>query len=330
MNVLSQLLPYVPPTWRTRIANIGAANLRMLCEIRLRVGRAAMAVLSDNRQLFIGPDGLTADAGRGFTFTRAHADQLLHSLSEGSLYALEEQLRHGYLTLRGGHRVGFSGEAVMRDGTLRTLVHVGGFNIRIARAFIGCARRLLPQLVGPGMTVHSTLIVSPPGAGKTTLLRDVARSLSYGLPWNGEFGVTVAIVDERSEIAACERGVPMHDVGPRTDVVDKAPKAAGMLQMLRSMSPAVVITDEIGRSEDVSAMMEALHAGVSVIASVHGASWDDVRARPGLQPLVKAGAFSRIVLLSNRQGPGTIETVSRLQRATSPKHKSSHLPVHMA
>ena len=90
-------------------------------------------------------------------------------------------------------------------------------------------------------------------------------------------GMKVGIIDERSEIAGCLRGVPGFDVGPRTDVLDGCPKAEGMMMMIRSMSPDVLIVDEIGRPEDAEAVIEALHAGISVIATAHGSSIQDMR-----------------------------------------------------
>lgn len=320
----------LPERWRTLLLHLPVEQQRQLCEIRLRVGRPAMVVLQRNEQLFIGPFGLSGDSADGIVFDRRDGERLLQMLSNSSVYALEEQLRQGFLTLPGGHRVGFCGETVMADGRPRTIKHVGAFNIRIARAVPGCSEAVLPSIIGPLGVVRSTLIVSAPGCGKTTLLRDIARSLSYGVRGLRFEGATVGIIDERSEIAACHKGVPQHDVGPRTDVVDKCPKAFGIMQMLRAMSPGVIITDEIGREEDAVALQEALHAGVSVVASAHGTSWDDIVRRPGLQALLNPCAFSRVVLLSGRRGPGTVESVFEPRQWRSGMHKQAAASVNMA
>ncbi|MDP3486426.1 MAG: ATPase, T2SS/T4P/T4SS family, partial [Bacillota bacterium] len=158
-----------------------------------------------------------------------------------------------------------------------------------------------------------TLVISPPQAGKTTLLRDIARQLS-------DKGQRVCIVDERSEIAGCYNGCPQLDVGLRTDVMDGCPKAEGMLMALRALSPDVIITDEIGRAEDAAAIEEALNSGVRVIASAHGSTYEEVAARPNLSTLLQRGLFQRVVILSNRRGPGTIEYIGPVFRQKGEQH----------
>jgi stage III sporulation protein AA len=157
--------------------------------------------------------------------------------------------------------------------------------------------------------VFNTLLISPPQCGKTTLLRDLARQISNGTLHARMKGMKVGIVDERSELAGCVQGVPQHDVGLRTDVLDACPKAEGMIMMIRSMSPHLLITDEIGRMEDCEAILEAVHAGVHVITTAHGFGLSEVRKRPAIRELFKAGAFSRYIVLSRRLGPGTVEAV---------------------
>ncbi|MGE5577000.1 MAG: stage III sporulation protein AA, partial [Syntrophothermus sp.] len=160
--------------------------------------------------------------------------------------------------------------------------------------------------------ILSTLIISPPQCGKTTLLRDLARQISDGAPAIGLIGRKVGIVDERSEIAGCYHGVPQNDVGLRTDVLDTCPKAEGIMLLLRSMSPEVVVTDEIGGEEDVEAVEEACHAGVAVIATAHGHDLAELLRRPGTGRLIREGHFQRAVVLSRREGPGTLEVIVEL------------------
>jgi len=279
-------------------------------EIRLRVERPVM-IVAGGQDAFLGPEGIGRDPTRFYQLSKDELDRVVQLLTKGSLYALEEELRNGYITLPGGHRVGLVGQGVIEGGRLKTIKHISGINVRLSRQVIGAADRVLPFLIEGG-EVCQTLIISPPVCGKTTLLRDLARQLSWGVPGLGLPGRQVAIADERSEIAGCYRGVPQLDVGPRTDVLDGCPKAEGMMILLRSMSPQVLITDEIGRPEDGAALAEAANCGVTVIATAHGRNLEEVRRRPVMANLLAQGAFRRVVVLSRRQGVGTVEQILRL------------------
>lgn len=305
-----QVLPLVAPSLRSileRMPSFAAASIE---EIRIRRGRP-LAVRCQREEWFLSGEGeLLSAPGGAYTVTSDDLTKTLQLMSQGSLYAYEEELRQGFITLPGGHRVGVVGKAVLDGGSLKTLCDISSLNIRIARAVPGAARRLLPFILDfKDRLPYHTLIVSPPGAGKTTILRDLVRSLSYGLPSLNFPGVSVGVVDERSELAACFQGVPQHDLGPRVDVLDCCPKALGMIMLLRSMAPQVIATDEIGGSEDVAALWEMVNTGVRVLATAHASSWEELERRPSLQSLVRNRLFQRYVFLSRRKGPGTIEGV---------------------
>jgi stage III sporulation protein AA len=231
-------------------------------------------------------------------------------MSEYSLYARDEELRRGYLALPGGHRAGFAGRVVVEDGRVKLLRDISGITIRIARDVLGAGEPLLSHLYCQrGKRVRHTLLVSAPQAGKTTMLRDLARLFSDGDEGVGRPGFKVGIVDERSELAGCYLGEPQLDVGKRTDVLDGCPKAEGMMMLVRSMSPQIVVTDELGRPEDAHAVEEAVNTGATVLATAHGQSVEELMKRPSLAYLLAHGLFERVVVLSRRKGPGTIEGI---------------------
>jgi len=303
---VKDVMTFMPASIRTILATLPSGVRDSLEEIRLRQNQP-LEIRYGQQSSYVSPSGqLTAIARQGWIFTEEHAGKLLNAISQHSLYALEEELKRGYITVVGGHRIGIAGKVVMEQGEVRGIREVTSFNIRIAREKKGVSQKVMPYLFDHGRVLN-TLIISPPQCGKTTLLRDIARSMSYGSEWCSSR--KVAIVDERSELAGCLNGVPQRDVGPRTDVLDACPKAVGMMMMIRSMSPDVLVVDEIGRTEDGEAVWEAIHAGVAIICSAHGVDIADVAQRPTLGKLIQHGVFSRYVVLSRANGAGTIHGI---------------------
>ena len=150
-------------------------------------------------------------------------------ISSYSLYAYEDEMKRGFITMQGGHRIGVAGQVVMDGGKVLSLSNIYFLNIRVAREKRGCAKDIIPYLIHRN-NIYNTLFVSPPGIGKTTYLRDAIRILSNGS--DRLHGMKISIIDERSEIAACRQGIPQNDIGIRSDVLDGCLKSFGMLLML--------------------------------------------------------------------------------------------------
>lgn len=295
-----------PENLRAMIEGLPSAILDRLEEIRIREGRP-LVVHGGCRDYFIDRNGnIVPRADKGYFITRRDTRHILDRISDYSIYALEDELKNGYITLKGGHRVGVTGRAVVENGCISTLKYINSFNFRISREIPGVANKVMPYII-KGNEVCHTLIVSPPQMGKTTLLRDIARQLSDGFP--GFKGIKTGIVDERSELAGCLDGIPQKNVGMQTDVLDGCPKAEGIIMMIRSMSPRVIITDEIGKQEDVDAIEDALSAGIKVITTAHGRGYYDARTRPILSELLSKNIIERIIVLGNSKGVGTLEEV---------------------
>lgn len=277
-----------------------------LTEIRIRSGYPLLLNYA-GRETFLASDGvISQEPKNAYIIAQEDIRSMVDVISHYSLYAFEEEVRQGYLTVSGGHRIGLAGKVVMEGGKVKTIRNITYMNIRIAHQILGCGRHVHPKLYDRYGYKH-TLIISPPGCGKTTLLRDLIRLSSEGS--DGRAGVTVGVVDERSEIAACYQGIPQLDVGCRTDVLDGCPKAVGMLMLLRSMAPVVLAVDEIGSPEDYQTIRYVLNAGCAILATVHGITMEELRNRPVLKEMLKEQIFDRYVILSNRKGIGTVEQI---------------------
>lgn len=296
-------LDLFPEPMRSMLRKLPQTVFDCLEEVRIRENRP-LEINSGGEHHFVAASGrMTVQPGEAYRPDKEDTSRLLDLISNHSLYTMEEELRKGFITIPGGHRIGLAGRAVLSGGKVEHLRDISGFNVRIARAILGIADPMLPYVFDErsGRVLH-TLVLSPPQHGKTTLLRDLARQISTGTIHKrySSGGMKVCIIDERSEIAGSYKGIPGFDVGPRTDVMDACPKAEGIMMMIRAMSPEVMVVDEIGRMEDAEAIQEALHAGISVIASAHGRDLSELSRRPAFQALTGQALFERYIVLERK------------------------------
>ncbi len=282
-RVIKELLdrfPGVSGVELKRYFNMYPEKLKYLNELRFRAGKAVSVVTSEGINFV------------RYNPSREEIQQIVTNLCNNSVFAYEKSIKEGYITIKGGHRIGLAGKYVNEKG----IVVVSSINIRVSGEVKGCSNKLIPELMCGTSDIYNTVIISPPGCGKTTLLRDIARNLSCK-------GFNVGVVDERSEIAAGFMGVPMNDLGPSCDIYDACPKDIGIYMMLRAMSPDVIVTDEIGSDSDIQALRKATLAGIRLIVSCHGRDEQDIKIR-GLNEM-----FQKAVILSSAKGPGTVERI---------------------
>ena len=278
-----------------------------LQEIRMRIGQPLL-LLYQNREYFLLETGnLGIESQQVHRVTREEMSETMEYVSNYSMYAFENEIKQGFLTVQGGHRVGIAGKVVIEQGIVKRISQIGMLNIRLSHEKKGCSKKILPLLKEQENFCH-TLIISPPGGGKTTLLRDLIRTIS-----SGKENVTVGVVDERSELAACYMGVPQNDIGFRSDVLDGCPKAEGMLMLVRSMAPDIIAVDEIGTVEDINAILYAMHCGCKILATAHGNSMEEIRAKECFQKLLNVHGFERFVVLENRFHAGRIKGVYKAE-----------------
>lgn len=271
-----------------------------LNEIRLRTDKPIILVI-DNEEYFLTKGSMVKECGEdSYIVKETDIKETMEYVTNYSLYAFQDELKKGYLTVSGGHRIGICGKVVYEKDEIRTIRNVQSLNIRIAHEIPGCGEVIIQHLQEEGV-FQNTLILSKPGMGKTTLLRDLVRIMSDGRC--GMCGHTVGLVDERSEIASCYLGKPQNDVGIRTDVLDCCQKKDGMIMLVRAMRPDVIAVDEIGSLEDSQAIEYASLCGCRILATIHGTSLEEVRRKDGMKRLIDEKIFSRYVLCErNKEG----------------------------
>ncbi len=266
----------------------------------MRVGKP-LGIIYDNEEWLL-PSG----QAQAHLVTKDEIRETMEYVSHYSLYAYEQEMRQGFITIEGGHRVGVMGKAILEGDKVKNLQYISSVNIRMAHEVLGCADKVLPFLTKNRQICH-TLVISPPRCGKTTLIRDLIRQISDGNTYIK--GCTVGVVDERSEIGGCYLGIAQNQLGMRTDILDGCPKAEGMIMLIRSMAPQVIAVDEIGAPEDIHAIEYAMQCGCKMIASVHGMSMDEAKDKPVLGKLIKERRFERYIILGNEKKPGEIREV---------------------
>lgn len=305
MNKKDELIKIFSLNVRTILSKVNF-DFAKLQEIRLR-SLQPLLIVYDNREYMITKNGTMEQfTNEPFVVSKNEIRETMEYISNYSLYAYEDEIRQGFLTIQGGHRIGIAGKVIIEENSIKNIKYISFINVRLSHEVKGAADHVLPYMAEEDR-IHHTLIISPPRCGKTTLLRDIIRQISNGTIHRK--GYTVGVVDERSEIAACYMGVPQNDLGMRTDVLDCCPKAKGMLMLIRTMSPDILAVDEIGSYEDIEAIEYVVNCGCKLIATVHGSSIEDISTKPYLKKLISDGVFERYIVMDNKGRIGNISGI---------------------
>lgn len=273
-----------------------------LTELSLRADRPVCLYIG-GKMLFLTHSGALTDnifSGELLITPIKDIETTVLKLCDYSVYAYQEELNSGFITIGRGVRVGLSGQAVIRKGSIANIRDISSLNFRVSREVKGCSEGLL-KLIDP---LKGVLICGEPSSGKTTLIRDMARILSYRY--------RVSLLDERFEISAVCRGRNGFDIG-LCDVFAGYPKSEAAVSAVRSMAPDIIVCDELGDREDVETLSTALRCGTAFIASVHASSMDDLRTRKATYDMISASAFRYIVFLSGRRAVGRIDKIYEMR-----------------
>lgn len=292
---MESIFSIFPDSIKGKLGNIDSND--NITEIRLRAGKRIV--------MYISKKEFTLD----YIITLRDILDILVKVSKNSLYSIQNDINEGFVTIKGGHRIGICGEAVLENGKIVNVKNINSLNIRVAKQIIGAANSIVDYVVDD-FGINNTLIVSPPGCGKTTILRDLIRQISSGD--KKRKGYNIGVVDQRGEIASVYAGMPYLDIGTRTDVFTNIAKDKGMNMLIRSMGLQAIATDEIGTKEDMLAIENAMLTGVSLIFTMHGRTIEDVYKKTDIKNIINY--FDYIILLSNNNGVGTIEKIHRISQ----------------
>lgn len=277
-------------------------------EIRLRINRP-IAIVCKNITYFISLNGelvsnYVTECMQKNLFIVNKSDMLecFNNICSYSVYAKQNEISNGFVTMRGGHRVGICGTAISDGKKIINVRDISSINIRIAREHKDCSKPIFEML---NNNCNGLLICGSPCSGKTTILRDIARILST------EFCKRISIIDERGEIAGASSGIIQNDVG-LSDVFDMYEKSNGIIQAIRSMSPDIIICDEIGSLSDVDAVEYSINSGVAFITTIHCANEFELKNKPIIKRLINCGGFENIVFLENRSKVGQVKKILKV------------------
>ena len=278
-------------------------NYNVLEEIRIRVGKPIILKFR-NKEIILAK----------CIVSKEEINNLFQKLCNNSIYTYQREIINGFITIKGGHRVGITGEAVLDKENIINIKYISSLNFRITHNVIDCSNFLLRYILNIETgEIYNTLIVSSPGAGKTTILKDLVKKISNGIEEINFKGQDVTVIDERGEISAMYEGILQNDLGIRTDVIQNVPKAIGIKMCIRSMAPKVIVADEIGNFGEAEAIKNAFCSGIKGIFTAHGDDFLEICLNSELNNLLKNCLIEKIIFLDKKE-KGKLKYVYELDR----------------
>ena len=301
---MNNILKYFPEKIEKKIAEEFLDKFDNLEEIRIRASRPIILKLSDGEKVI------------KYSVSTDEILSCLQLLCENSIYSYQNQISAGFITVKGGHRVGIVGSCVVEENKIINIDYIFSLNFRIARQVLGCSNGIIKYIIdSENNSIFNTLIISPPGSGKTTILRDLIRQISSGIKEIKFKAINVGVVDERGEIAALYKGLPQNDIGTKVDILENIPKYIAIKMLIRSMAPKVIVADEIGNREDIEAINYAVCSGTKGIFTAHGKCFEDIALNPVIKDLINMHLIERLIFLDENQ-KGKIKEIYTLNKKT--------------
>ena len=297
-NRFNEVLKVLPQNLRAVLVNIPKTISDKAMEVSLRTNRPLCIECVDKRYYFTENNCVTDTIfdTRMVVVSSRDIFETFQNICNYSVYSRQNEINSGFVTMKGGHRAGLCGTAVINDGVITNIKNMTSINLRIAREFIGCSEELFDKVDAKS----GVLICGVPCSGKTTILRDFARKLSYMYK--------VSLIDERNELSAIVNGVPQNDIG-LCDVFDSYKKCDAIIHAVRNMSPDIIVCDEISTRSDIDALNFSLNSGVSFVATMHSDCIQNLLKRKYAKEIIDTGAFRKIVFLDTKHSVGKIKEV---------------------
>lgn len=293
---------------RETVTSIPESKKNSVQEIRLRSGKP-LTLTDGTSSLFIDNKGriLYSSGDNALVVSQRNIFDTFKRLCGYSVYSYQEQIKNGFITVRGGHRVGICGTAVSNSGKISAVNDISSLNIRISRQIYGVSAEIINKCCPLNGGI---IIIGMPSSGKTTILRDLSYRLSLGIECKM---MRTSVIDERGELSGTFQGCAYNDLG-LCDILNSYPKGEGIIHAVRALSPQVIICDEIGTEEDCISASQGFNAGAYIIASVHASDYDEFLLRPIAKQLISSGAFRTAVILESSDRPGRIREIRCIER----------------